>query len=114
VAAAELAAAGVAVDVVLLEDPGRADVLVESVDAPTRVRKGESYDVTVQLRNTAAEPAGATLRLLADGRPVHREQVTVDPGASAIVVRQKAGRSGTVRYEAVLESGSSSSPGRDV
>ena len=111
--AAELAAAGVGVDVVLLDAAGSADVLVESVDAPARVRRGESYDVLVQLLNTGAEERAAVLRVLADGDEVHRERVSLAPGSSQVRVPRTAQRAGTVRYEAVLESGGSTEERND-
>ena len=103
----ELADAGVSLDVVLLEGAAAADVLVDGLDAPARVREGEAYDVRVDLRNTGSDPADAALTLLADGREVHRRTLTLPPGSSDVTVRDTAERSGTVRYEAVLESGAS-------
>ena len=104
----ELADAGVALDLVLLEGAAAADVLVDGIDAPARVREGEAYDVRIDLSNTGSDPAGGVLTLLADGRQVERRTVTLPPGSSDITVRDTARRSGTVRYEAVLESGASS------
>ena len=103
----ELADAGVGLDLVLLEGAAAADVLVDGLDAPARVREGEAYDVRIDLRNTGAAPADAVLSLLADGRQVARRTITLPPGESDVTVRDTARRSGTVRYEAVLESGAS-------
>ena len=111
--ARELAEAGVALDVVLIEEAGRADVLVEGVDAPARVREGESYDVRVTVRNTGARTAEGILTVLADDRQVARRRVTSPPGTSQEVFRQTAGATGTVRYEAVLESGASTVAAND-
>jgi uncharacterized membrane protein len=105
--AQELADAGVAVDVVLVSDAAPADVLVEAVDAPARVREGEAYDVVTTVRNTGAEDSDAILTLLADGTQVARRRITVPPGTTDVTVHQVARRSGTVRYEAVLSSGAS-------
>ena len=109
----ELSDAGVGLDVVLLEGAAAADVLVDGVDAPARVREGEAYDVRIDLRNTGSAPAQAVVALLADGRQVERRQVTIGPGTSDMTVRDTARRSGTVRYEAVLESGASSVAAND-
>ena len=109
----ELAEAGVGLDIVLLEGAAAADVLVEAVDAPARVRNGESYDVRVDIRNTGDSETAGVLSLLADGREVHRQRVTLPPGLTDITVRQTARRTGTVRYEAVLESGGSSVAAND-
>ena len=111
--AEELAEAGVGLDVVMLEGAAAADVLVEGVDAPARLNKGEAYDVRVELRNTGDADARAVLTLLADGRRVARRPVTLPPGTSDVTVRQTARRAGTVRYEAVLESGASAVAAND-
>ncbi len=112
--ASELAAAGIGLDVVRLDDSGAADVLVEQVDAPNRVRDGEAYDVTVRLRNSGSQPADAVLTLLADGAEVDRRTLTLPPGATEVAIPRAASGAGTVRYEARVESGSSQIPANDV
>ena len=111
--AQELADAGVAVDVVLVEDAGRSDVLVDAVDAPARVREGEAYDVVVSVRNTGSEDADGFLTLLADGRQVDRRRVTLPPGVTDVTFRQTAEATGTVRFEAIIESGGSNVAAND-
>lgn len=111
--AAELGEAGVGVDVVLLDRAGTADVLVEAVDAPARVRRGESYDVIVHVTNTGSRNAKAVLELTADGTQVDRRLLDLPPGESSVRIRQTARRSGTVRYEASLESAASAVTAND-
>ncbi len=112
--AEDLAAAGIGLDVVRLGGGPRQDVLVDGVDAPSRVRDGEAYDVVVRLRNTAAATAEGVLVLRADGEEVARRTVELPPGTSTVAVAREAGGGGTVRYEATLESGASTVPENDV
>ena len=112
-AAVELSDAGIALDVVLLEGAAPADVLVDRVQAPARLRRGEAYDVRVVLHHSGSTPAEGFLTLLAGGRDVDRRRVAVDPGDTEVVFRRTAQRSGTVRYEARLESGASTIAAND-
>jgi uncharacterized membrane protein len=113
-AAGELAAAGVGLDIITLDDADLADVLVDGVDAPTGVRRGEAYDVTVRLRNTGDGPAEASLTIRADGETIDRRDVALEPGVTEVTVEQVAQDPGTVRYEATLESTASTMPPNDV
>lgn len=115
----ELAAAGVGVDVVPLDASGVADVLVDGVAAPADVRRGESYDVTVRLRNTGHQPADGSLVVRADGEVIDRRDVTVDPGTTEVAIEQVAGdlrdgEPGTVRYEAEISTAASTTAANDV
>ncbi|MBW3621324.1 MAG: VWA domain-containing protein, partial [Actinobacteria bacterium] len=113
-AARELAEAGVQVDVVPVASGQAADVLVEEVRAPNRVRQGESFDVVGVLRNTGSAPADVVVVVTADGAEVHREDVTAAPGRTEVSVPQVAEEDGTVRYEVRLASGASSVSENDV
>jgi Mg-chelatase subunit ChlD/uncharacterized membrane protein len=114
----ELRASGVAVDVVRLGDGAGADVLVAGVRAPSRVRTGETYDVTVSLTNTGA-PAGGEVVLLADGEEIGRRGVELPTGTTDVRFAREAPADddeaqGTVRYEARLESAASTETRNDV
>ncbi len=113
-AAEELAASGVQVDVVPIASGQAADVLVEEVRAPGRVRMGESYDVVGVIRNTGTAAVDVVVVVTADGREVHRETVRATPGTVEVTVPQVAEADGTVRYEVRLSSGASSIPENDV
>ena len=113
-AATELAESGVQVDIVPVASGQAADVLVEEVRAPNRVRQGESYDVVGVLRNTGAQPVDVVTVVTADGREVHRETVTAAPGRTEVTVPQVAEEDGTVRYEVRLASGASTIAANDV
>ncbi|WP_052664725.1 VWA domain-containing protein [Nitriliruptor alkaliphilus] len=118
-AVTELRAAGIALDVVRLGDGAGADVLVAGVDAPSRVRAGEAYEVVVTLVNTGA-PAGGELVLLGDGDLIERRAVELDTGTTEIRFERVApsddevDAAGTVRYEARLESAASTEPRNDI
>jgi Mg-chelatase subunit ChlD len=111
----ELEEAGIPVDVVTLGQGGVSDVLVEGVRAPSMVRGGDGYDVTVVLHNTSAVAGGGELSLLADGQEVHREAVSLPPGRSEVRIPRVAddGEGRSVRYEARLESAASTEPRND-
>ncbi len=98
--AAGLAEAGVAVDVVGLGGAMAADVLVESVEAPGRVREGESYDLVAHLRNTGDTPVQVVLVTRRDGEEVDRRDQVLEPGATEVVVATpEADATGAVRWE---------------
>ncbi|HEX2028130.1 MAG TPA: VWA domain-containing protein, partial [Nitriliruptorales bacterium] len=126
-AAEELASAGVHVDVVRLAGGLAADVLVEEVAAPGRVREGETFDVVATLHNTGDRAADVVVVVTADGEQVHRATVTARPGTTDVTVPQTADRAGprgglqggsdgprTVRYEARLSSGASTIAQNDI
>ncbi|MGH8910000.1 MAG: VWA domain-containing protein, partial [Egibacteraceae bacterium] len=110
----QLAEAGIGVDVVQISQSGPVDVAVEEVRAPARVREGEAYDVVTVLRNTGGQDAQAVVALLADGVEVDRRTVTVTPGIAEVAVARIAEVSGTVRYEARLQSGASPVAANDI
>ena len=113
-AAQELADAGVPVDVVPIGGGVAADVLVEQVEAPSRVRDGEAYDVVGVLRNTGDAAVEVEVQTLADGEEVDRRTVTAEPGRTEHTVSRVAERSGTVRYEMRIATGASAVPENDV
>ncbi|HSK22861.1 MAG TPA: VWA domain-containing protein [Egicoccus sp.] len=118
----ELEAAGIPVDVVPIGgDAGSADVLIEGVRVPSRVRAGDAYDVVVVVTNTGDAPAGATVVVSADGEQIHREALQVPPGRTEVRVPrvadaegETAGTGGAIRYEARLESAASAEPRNDL
>ena len=113
-AARELAEAGISVDVVPLASGRAADVLVASVDAPSRVREGEAFDIVTTVRNTGDSPTEVVLVVSADGEEVDRRTVTAAPGDTEVVLPRTAEEGGTVRYEVRALSGASSVPENDL
>ena len=83
-AAAALAEAGVAVDVVVLESALGADVLVDAVQVPGLVREGEILSATVRIRSD--RPGPARLRIIA-GDHVEQRDIQLLAGANQVEIR---------------------------
>lgn len=97
--AAELAAAGVTVDVVQIGGSTAADVLVESVVAPGRVNQGESHEVTAALRNTGSAAASVTVVTRRNGAEVDRVDLQLPPGQTLHTIEHVANETGAARWE---------------
>ncbi|MEJ2748035.1 MAG: VWA domain-containing protein [Anaerolineae bacterium] len=101
-AAAKLAASsGVEIDYVPLSRPtGSAEVLLTSVDAPTRVVQGETFRIEVTAESTADMPA--SLRILAGGSVVYEEAVQLRAGVNNFSIRLRASEQEFARYRVQL------------
>ncbi len=101
-AAAKLAAAaGVEIDYVPLPRPsGSAEVLLTSVDAPTRIVQGETFRIEVTAESTADTPAA--LRILAGGSIVYEEAVQLRAGVNNFSIRLRASEQEFARYRVQL------------
>ena len=97
--AAQLAATtGVQIDYVpLLRPAGDTEVLVTNVDAPTRVRLGESFTVRVTVESN--DNMAATLRISAGGAVVHETPVDLTVGQNNYSVRLQADEQEFTRYQ---------------
>ena len=100
----ELAEAGVAVDLVVLESGMGAEALVEGVEAPGLVREGELLSVTVRVRST--RPGPARLRITA-GDHLELRDIELRAGVNQFNVlvpidRAGANRGGPLAVEAQL------------
>lgn len=102
VSQAELAAAhGIELTYISLGQPDAdAEALIESLEAPAGVRLGQSFDLTAVIRSTAG--GGATLRILADGRLIHSQEVRLQPGDNRFLIPVEADETGFRRFEAQL------------
>jgi len=76
--------AGVQIQTHTLGAELQGDVLVESVQAPPRVRAGEGFEIEVTVRSTEAR--SGTLEVLGDGRVIAQRPVDLEPGANSFVV----------------------------
>ncbi len=95
------AAAGVEIDYVPLSRPaGSAEVLLTSVDAPTRIVQGETFRIDVTAESTANTPA--TLRILAGGGIVYEDTVQLRPGVNNFSMRLQASEQEFARYRVQL------------
>ena len=99
-AQAELAGAHqIELDYVSLEGPeGEVEVLLDSLQAPTDVRLGQRFDLIVSLHSTTQ--VGASLRVFADGKLIHSQELRLQPGSSRIVVPVEAEQTGFRRFRA--------------
>ncbi|MGH9243680.1 MAG: VWA domain-containing protein [Acidimicrobiales bacterium] len=95
--AQRLAEEGTHVEFHVVGQQAGADVAVAAVDAPTRVREGEAFDLNITLSSTRAGPTQLTV--FRDGEVVHEAVVDLDPGTTTVVVPQTAGGSGLTRYQ---------------
>lgn len=100
-AAALASAAGVQLETVPLTTENGPEALVEALDAPTRVRQGDAFTVTAQVRSS--EPTGATLHLLVDGDLTATQQVNLDPGSNRFVIPLEPLPSGHHIFQLQLE-----------
>ncbi|MCP4429151.1 MAG: VWA domain-containing protein [Chloroflexi bacterium] len=95
------AAAGVEIDYVPLSRPaGSAEVLLTSVDAPTRVVQGETFRIEATAESTA--DTLATLRILVGGGIVYEDTVQLRPGVNNFSVRLQANEQEFARYRVQL------------
>lgn len=106
-AAAQLAEAGIGLDIVTVGQAGVGDVLLEGMTAPAQVREGETYSVEVVLRNDTTTSASGTLTLSADGTTISEQAVELPPGRSTVVIDHVSESSGLDSLRAELRSGAS-------
>ena len=101
VAAAELAEAGIAVDVLPLEADERGDARVAEIGVPAGLREGQSFRGEIVIAATTATTA--TLRFEQEGEEPSEQMLTLEAGRNAVPFAGTAGRSGVHRYVAQIE-----------
>ncbi len=99
----ELAAArNVQIDFVALNPPqGASEIVLDALDAPASVRKGQAFEIVAVIASTTQ--GAATVRLLGDGKLLATQQVTLQVGTTRIAFSLKAEDAGFKRYTAELE-----------
>ncbi|MDY7039281.1 MAG: VWA domain-containing protein [Chloroflexota bacterium] len=80
--------------------PTSMEVLLDSLESPADVRQGQRFDLTAHVRSTAR--VAATLRVFADGKLVHSQDVSLQPGSNRFLVPLEAGEPGFHRYWAQI------------
>ncbi|HSH81004.1 MAG TPA: VWA domain-containing protein [Herpetosiphonaceae bacterium] len=100
-AAAELAAAGITVDVLQPTEDERGDARVAEIGVPAGLREGQSFRGEIVIAASAATTA--TLRLEQEGEEPSSQRVTLEAGRNVVSFAGTAGRSGVHRYVAQLE-----------
>lgn len=117
--AARLADAGVGIDVVPIRLDGGNEVLVEKIDLPGNIRKGQPFEARVVINNLAADggsgsgpPSGSTaarpvtgrlrLKQKVDGDEtlLLEETITLDPGKNVIPLRHQIEQPAAYVYDA--------------
>ncbi len=109
--AAELADAGIAVDVVTLESARSADALVESVVVPPAVREGDRVPVEVSIRSTTAGPGRLVVRA---GDQRIELPVEIDEGRTVVSVELEARSPGFLPVSVELETDFDTRPENDT
>ena len=80
--------------------PTGVEVLFDSLEAPADVRQGQRFELTAHLRSTAR--VAATLRVFADGKLVHSQNVSLREGSNRFLIPLEAGEPGFHRYRAQI------------
>ncbi|MDP9069338.1 MAG: VWA domain-containing protein [Actinomycetota bacterium] len=110
--AESLHARGLRVDSVAIEGTSGLDAAVVEIDAPSRVRVGESFDVEATLSSNAALEAQVTLRR--GSKVVQRRALSLQPGQRRIRFGGRASRPGSLTYSLEVRSGEDSVPENDA
>ncbi|MEI9954243.1 MAG: VWA domain-containing protein [Pseudomonadota bacterium] len=96
-AAAAAVAAGVAVDVVPLDQAKVPDVRIASVRTAPRANAGEALDLRIVTESTS--PADVELRILRDGQLIRKGEAKISAGEDVLHLRELAGEPGFHRYD---------------
>lgn len=99
--AGALAQRGIPVDVYHMDTSPPDEVQLSSLNLPSALYQGESYDVQAEIHSTVE--AEGILRLFANRTPVGSLEVHIQKGRNLFLFRQTADTTGTVIYEAELE-----------
>jgi len=113
--AAEVAAAeGIQIDVapVATAQSQRGEVLIQNVDLPPTVTKGQPFEMRVDVQST--QPSSATLHVDRDGTPVSSMPIQLVPGSNVIAVNQTAGDPGFYKYRVTVEAANDTDPRNNV
>lgn len=99
---AELAAAHqVELTYVPLGGEGNGDeVLLEALESPASLRQGQAFTLTAVVYATV--PTAAELRVFADGRLLHSQEVSLVRGTNRFQIPAEAGESGFRRFTALV------------
>lgn len=103
-----VAQAGAPVEVRPIGSARASDAVVESLDAPARVRQGQAFELTASVRS--AQSMSAALQILGDGQLIAERQVQLDPGPNQFTVAVPAQPRGFRRWQARLVSNLDTEP----
>jgi uncharacterized membrane protein len=88
------------------------EVLVQNVEAPNDVTRGEPFEMRVVVQSTGS--ASGTLQIDRDGEPTANIPVDLVQGPNVIAVNQIAGNPGFYRYRASLDVDNDTDPRNNV
>ncbi len=103
---------GVEVDVHMVARASGPDTAVAGIDAPGRVRQGESVTITATVDADRAGPALVTL--LSDGEVVAEKDVELLPGPNPVTFTVVGGEPGLTRYQVRVTTASDAVAENDV
>jgi len=79
---------------------GETEVLLESLESPTSVRQGQSFELTAVIHSTL--PANAELRIFTDGQLAESLSVSLESGINRFSIPTEADNSGFLRFSAQI------------
>jgi Mg-chelatase subunit ChlD len=109
--AESLEAQGLRVDTVEITGDSGPDAAVLEVDAPSRARVGERFQVEATVASNASMAATAVLRR--GERVIARREVDLEPGQRKVRFKGKATKAGSLNYTVELEADRDSVPHND-
>ena len=107
------ASQGIEVSSVFMRSDSTApEAIVLALDAPSNVREGEDFDLTVSVSSTVKQPA--TLRLWMDNRSIGQEQVELQPGSTRFTIARPPQPPGYHSFRVSIEAPLDTQPGNNV
>jgi uncharacterized membrane protein len=88
------------------------EVLVQAIEAPSNVRDGEDFDLTVTVYSTVKQPA--TIRLWLDNKGVGSREIDLEPGATRFTIPQPPLPAGYHAFRLTVESLQDTQPNNNV
>jgi Mg-chelatase subunit ChlD len=88
------------------------EVLVQALEAPSNVRDGEDFDLTVTVYSTVKQPA--TIRLWLDNKGVGFREIELEPGATRFTIPQPPLPAGYHAFRLTVESLQDTQPNNNV
>ena len=109
--ATRLAREGIVVEGMTITPPGAGDTLIESFDAPSRVKRGEAYVVSTTVGSGPGGPAH--LDVFRDGARILSRELILEAGRTVVPIEERATAAGIHRYEARLTAAADAVPQND-
>lgn len=78
------------------------EIVVESMDLPDEVQRGEAFEIKIRLNNLNLTKSKAVLKLLSEGKEIDSEQLQLLPGLNVHTWVQSIKKSGPFFYEVKL------------